>query len=99
MLGDDLPADELNRVDADRPALRLSVLPSEATPPIPEYRREAIVQRVHRAGGDALVRTSPRIGMRFYTGTQFPEAYRGNVFIAEHGSWNRSSKVGCRSCG
>ena len=34
--------------------------------------------------------------MRFYTGTQFPEDYRGNIFIAEHGSWNRSSKVGYR---
>jgi glucose/arabinose dehydrogenase len=34
------------------------------------------------------------LGMRFYRGAQFPAAYRGNVFIAEHGSWNRSSKVG-----
>ena len=36
------------------------------------------------------------LGMRFYTGTQFPERYRNAVFIAEHGSWNRSSKVGYR---
>lgn len=36
------------------------------------------------------------LGMRFYTGTQFPEAYRNQIFIAEHGSWNRSSKVGYR---
>ena len=34
------------------------------------------------------------LGMRFYRGTQFPPSYHGNVFIAEHGSWNRSSKVG-----
>jgi glucose/arabinose dehydrogenase len=34
--------------------------------------------------------------MRFYTGTMFPEKYRGGVFIAEHGSWNRSSPVGYR---
>lgn len=34
------------------------------------------------------------LGMRFYTGTQFPAAYRNQVFIAEHGSWNRSSKSG-----
>ena len=26
----------------------------------------------------------------------FPEEYRGHLFIAEHGSWNRSSKVGYR---
>jgi glucose/arabinose dehydrogenase len=34
--------------------------------------------------------------MAFYTGTQFPEAYRNHVFIAEHGSWNRSEKIGYR---
>ncbi len=32
------------------------------------------------------------LGMRFYTGTQFPAAYRNQIFIAEHGSWNRSAK-------
>jgi glucose/arabinose dehydrogenase len=32
--------------------------------------------------------------MRFYTGTQFPAAYKHNIFIAEHGSWNRSKKTG-----
>ena len=36
------------------------------------------------------------LGMRFYTGAQFPAAYRGQVFIAEHGSWNRSRKIGYR---
>jgi glucose/arabinose dehydrogenase len=34
--------------------------------------------------------------MRFYTGSMFPEEYRNQIFIAEHGSWNRSSKVGYR---
>jgi glucose/arabinose dehydrogenase len=34
--------------------------------------------------------------MRFYTGTQFPAAYRNSIFIAEHGSWNRSRKIGYR---
>jgi glucose/arabinose dehydrogenase len=36
------------------------------------------------------------LGMRFYTGTMFPPEYRGNIFIAEHGSWNRSRKTGYR---
>ena len=31
---------------------------------------------------------------RFYTGTQFPEEYRGGLFLAFHGSWNRSKRVG-----
>eukprot|EP01034_Spumella_vulgaris_P014294 gene14294-18247_t len=36
------------------------------------------------------------LGMTFYTGTQFPEKYRGGIFIAEHGSWNRTQPIGYR---
>ncbi len=36
------------------------------------------------------------LGMRFYTGNQFPEKYRNRIFVAEHGSWNRRKKVGYR---
>ena len=36
------------------------------------------------------------LGMRFYTGTMFPQEYRGQVFIAEHGSWNRMLASGYR---
>ena len=34
------------------------------------------------------------LGMRFYTGKMFPAEYRNNIFIAMHGSWNRSVKQG-----
>ncbi len=34
------------------------------------------------------------LGMRFYTGTMFPAEYRNNIFIAMHGSWNKTSKIG-----
>lgn len=36
------------------------------------------------------------LGIKFYTGDMFPEAYRNDIFIAEHGSWNRSKKIGYR---
>jgi glucose/arabinose dehydrogenase len=36
------------------------------------------------------------LGMRFYTGTMFPAEYRHQIFIAEHGSWNRSTPSGYR---
>ncbi len=36
------------------------------------------------------------LGMRFYTGEMFPGRYRGDIFIAEHGSWNRANKIGYR---
>ena len=37
---------------------------------------------------------SAALGVDFYTGSQFPARYRNALFVAEHGSWNRSSKVG-----
>ena len=36
------------------------------------------------------------LGMRFYTGAMFPAEYKNNIFIAEHGSWNRTQKNGYR---
>ncbi|HEY0912738.1 MAG TPA: PQQ-dependent sugar dehydrogenase, partial [Bradyrhizobium sp.] len=36
------------------------------------------------------------LGMKFYTGNQFPAEYKNNIFIAEHGSWNRHSYQGGR---
>jgi glucose/arabinose dehydrogenase len=36
------------------------------------------------------------LGVKFYTGNRFPEEYRGDAFIAEHGSWNRKEKNGYR---
>jgi glucose/arabinose dehydrogenase len=36
------------------------------------------------------------LGMRFYTGSMFPAEYRNQIFIAEHGSWNRSTPIGYR---
>jgi glucose/arabinose dehydrogenase len=36
------------------------------------------------------------IGMRFYTGKMFPDEYRNAIFIAEHGSWNRTKRIGYR---
>ena len=34
------------------------------------------------------------LGMKFYTGNQFPAEYKNNIFIAEHGSWNRHKYQG-----
>jgi glucose/arabinose dehydrogenase len=37
---------------------------------------------------------SASLQMMFYTGEQFPAEYKGNIFAAEHGSWNRSKRTG-----
>ncbi len=34
------------------------------------------------------------LGMRFYTGSQFPEEYKNEIFVALHGSWNRTPEAG-----
>ncbi len=44
----------------------------------------------------ALEPHTAALGMRFYTGTLFPEEFRGQIFIAEHGSWNRLPPFGYR---
>ncbi|WP_163263897.1 PQQ-dependent sugar dehydrogenase [Chelativorans alearense] len=36
------------------------------------------------------------LGMTFYTGRQFPAKYRGGIFSAQHGSWNRTTPIGAR---
>ena len=42
-----------------------------------------------------MVKLGPHIaplGMKFYTGSQFPAEYKNGIFIAEHGSWNRTRR-------
>lgn len=94
MLGDDLPSDELNRVA--RPGDHFGYpYCHQGDLPDPDFghkqRCEAFVPPVARLGAHVAA-----LGMRFYTGSMFPAAYRNNVFIAEHGSWNRSRKSGYR---
>jgi glucose/arabinose dehydrogenase len=36
------------------------------------------------------------LGMKFYSGSMFPPAYKNQIFIAEHGSWNRTAPIGYR---
>jgi glucose/arabinose dehydrogenase len=34
------------------------------------------------------------LGLKFYTGTMFPQSYKNQIIVARHGSWNRSKKSG-----
>ena len=92
MLGDDLPADELDRVTRIGQHFGFPFCQQGDTPD-PEFGK----QRACSEFSPPAVKLGAHvaaIGMRFYSGTQFPAAYRGNAFIAEHGSWNRSAKSG-----
>ena len=94
MLGDDVPPDTLNR--AARPGLDFGFPYCHAgTIPDPEFGRKHPCSDF--AGpAQPLGPHVASLGMRFYTGTQFPAEYRNQIFIAEHGSWNRSRKIGYR---
>jgi glucose/arabinose dehydrogenase len=94
MLGDDKPACELNH--APRQGLHFGY---------PFCHAGEISDPKFGAGRDCANYTPPAqklgphvapLGVKFYTGDMFPEKYRNQVFIAEHGSWNRSKKIGYR---
>ena len=43
-----------------------------------------------------MVAHAADLGLHFYTGKMFPAKYRGGIFSAQHGSWNRTTPVGAR---
>ena len=92
LLGDDLPADELDRVAKTGEHFGFPFC-HQGDSPDPEFGRQRGCGEF-AAPAMKLGAHVAALGMRFYSGTQFPAAYRGNAFIAEHGSWNRSSKSG-----
>jgi glucose/arabinose dehydrogenase len=93
-LGDDAPPDELNR--APRPGMHFGYPYCHGgSIPDPELGRKRPCSEF-TGPAQALGAHVASLGMRFYTGTQFPPRYRGQIFIAEHGSWNRSRKIGYR---
>jgi len=92
MLGDDLPADELDRVTRTGEHFGYPFC-HQGDSPDPEFGAQRPCSEF-TAPAAKLGAHVAALGMRFYGGTQFPAAYRGNIFIAEHGSWNRSKKSG-----
>lgn len=90
-LGDDIPPDSLNR--APRPGLDFGFPFCNAGTPDPEYGKGADCSRYAKNAAHIQAH-SAALGMKFYTGDMFPKDYRNRIFIAEHGSWNRSTPVG-----
>jgi glucose/arabinose dehydrogenase len=95
-LGDDWPPDELDR----RP--NGATIPHYGYPYVqggdildPDFGKgkkvSDYVPPVQKLGAHVAA-----LGMRFYTGSMFPAEYKSQIFIAEHGSWNRSNKNGYR---
>jgi glucose/arabinose dehydrogenase len=94
MLGDDIPGDELNV--AWKPGLNFGFpYCHQGDLADPEFGAQRACS-TFEPPAQKLGAHVAAIGMAFYSGTMFPASYRNAVFIAEHGSWNRSSPSGYR---
>lgn len=94
MMGDDIPDCELNHAPA--PGMHFGYPYCHADDVIdPEFGEghacEDYVAPVMKLGPHVAP-----LGLAFYTGDAFPAEYHGDLIIAEHGSWNRSEKIGYR---
>lgn len=93
MMGDNIPGDELNRAPEKGMHFgypycheRDIVDPDFEGHNCDQYAKPEQILGPHVAA----------LGMRFYTGNQFPDSLHGDIFIAEHGSWNRTKPIGYR---
>jgi glucose/arabinose dehydrogenase len=94
MMGDDIPFDELN--NATKAGMNFGY---------PYYHSGTIKDPEFGGTHTASEFTPPAInlgphvaalGLKFYTANMFPAKYKNQIFVAEHGSWNRSKKIGYR---
>jgi glucose/arabinose dehydrogenase len=93
-LGDDLPPDELNR--APKMGLNFGFPYCYGkNVPDPYFKPPHDCSGYIPAAMDLQAHVAA-LGMRFYTGDMFPSAYKNQIFIAEHGSWNRTTPIGYR---
>ena len=93
-MGDELPPDTLNH--APQKNLHFGFPYCHAGDvPDPRYGNKRDCDEFARPALKLGPHVAP-LGMKFYTGSMFPSAYRHQIFIAEHGSWNRSVPIGYR---
>ena len=91
-LGDDSPSDTLHRVASKGVHFGYPFCHQGDTPD-PEYGKHRSCSEFAPPALKLGAHIAPQ-GMKFYTGKMFPPEYRNNIFIAMHGSWNRSTKQG-----
>lgn len=93
MMGDNIPDCELNR--APQKGLHFGYPYWHAGDvKDPEFGNKGKDKSAYAAPALKLGPHTAPLGMRFYTGSLFPAQYKNNIFIAKHGSWNRSKKIG-----
>jgi glucose/arabinose dehydrogenase len=93
-MGDTVPAGELNRATAAGQNFGFPWFGGGKTR-TDEYKNETPPADVVYPQVEMDAHAAD-LGMAFYTGKQFPQKYRGGIFSAQHGSWNRTKPVGAR---
>jgi glucose/arabinose dehydrogenase len=94
-MGDNIPAGELNRATKKgqffgypwiQGKTRITEFGYDKDPMPPNVTNPEVNMDAHAAD----------LGLTFYTGDKFPAKYRGGIFSAQHGSWNRTTPNGAR---
>lgn len=93
-MGDDMPSCELNHLTHPGEHFGYPFCHQGDTLD-PEFGKDRSCAEFTAPSAKLGPHTAP-LGMRFYRGSMFPEKYQGAMFIAEHGSWNRSKPIGYR---
>lgn len=94
LLGDLIPPDELDHAPEAGMNFGFPKCLGNGNPD-PEYGKGADCSKF-TAPVQELPAHTAALGMRFYRGKMFPAEYQGQIFIAEHGSWNRQPPFGYR---
>ncbi|MCK9638178.1 MAG: PQQ-dependent sugar dehydrogenase [Methylobacter tundripaludum] len=93
-LGDDLPPDELNQWTASGEHFGFPYCHGGYIPD-PELGADKKCRQFTAPAWKFKAHIAP-LGLRFYRGEQFPSEFKHQLFVAEHGSWNRSEPQGYR---
>jgi glucose/arabinose dehydrogenase len=93
-MGDDIPPGEINRATAPGQNFGFPWYGGGGVRTV-EYKDDQPLAGVVKPQVEMQAHAAD-LGMTFYTGKMFPAKYRGGIFSAQHGSWNRTQPVGAR---
>jgi len=93
-LGDDVPPEELNQWSVKGEHFGYPYCHGGDIPD-PEFGKEKKCEQFKAPVWKYKAHIAP-LGMRFYQGKQFPPEYKNQLFVAQHGSWNRTEPQGYR---
>ena len=95
MMGDDIPPGELNRLSREGEHFGFPFCHGTDIPDNDGYDSLGSCSDVTPPVQELDAHVAA-LGLKFYTGSMFPDEYKNQIFIPEHGSWNRSKKSGYR---